>query len=409
MAKVITDKKLVDELLSRGVEKIYPNRELLEKKLLSGAKIRLYCGYDPSANALHIGNAISINKLAQFQKLGHEVIFLIGDFTGMIGDPTDKKATRQKLTRKEVLTNSRHYQAQASAYLDFDGGNPAQVLYNSAWNDKLTFKDLIELSSNFTVQQMIQRDMFQDRLKEARPIYLHEFLYPLAQAYDSVTMDVDLEIGGNDQMFNMMCGRDLMKSLKNKEKFVLTLKLLTDDAGSKMGKSEGNAVFLDAKPNDMYGIIMSWPDGTIPTAFELCTNVPYEEVKKITSNLKTSRANPRNLKMHLAFEITKIYHGEKLALEAQENFIKTVQNKEMPDEIPGHKTNSSSINIVDLLVESKLAPSKNEARRLIEQGGIKIKEGNNDFAVVKNANLTIEIKKGIIVQRGKRQYLKITK
>jgi len=409
MAKVIADKKLIDELLSRGVEKIYPNRELLEKKLLSGAKIRLYCGYDPSASALHIGNAISINKLAQFQKLGHEVIFLVGDFTGMIGDPTDKKAARQKLTRKEVLANSRHYQAQASAYLDFDGSNPAQVLYNSAWSDKLNFKDLIELSSNFTVQQMIQRDMFQERLKEARPIYLHEFLYPLAQAYDSVAMDVDLEIGGNDQMFNMMCGRDLMKSLKNKEKFVLTVKLLADDEGNKMGKSEGNAVFLDAKPNDMYGIIMSWPDGTIGIAFELCTNIPYEEVKKITKELKDSQANPRDLKMRLAFEITKINHGEKLALEAQENFIRTVQNKEMPDDIPSYKTKSKNITITELLLESKMVTSKNEARRLIEQGGIKIKEDDNDFIVVKDANLMIEIKKEIIIQRGKRQYLKIIK
>jgi len=409
MAKVITDKKLVDELLSRGVEKIYPNRELLEKKLLSGEKIRLYCGYDPSATALHIGNAISINKLAQFQKLGHEVIFLLGDFTGMIGDPTDKKAARKKLTRKEVLANSRHYQSQASAYLDFDGSNPAQVLYNSAWNDKLNFKDLIELSSNFTVQQMIQRDMFQERLKETRPIYLHEFLYPLAQAYDSVAMDVDLEIGGNDQMFNMMCGRDLMKSLKNKEKFVLTLKLLADDEGKKMGKSEGNAVFLDAKPNDMYGIIMSWPDGTISTAFELCTNVPYEEVKKIARELKDQKANPRDLKMRLALEITKINHGEKLAQEAQENFIRTIQNKEMPDDIPSYKTKSKNITIVELLLESKMVASKNEARRLIEQGGIKIKEDNSDFVVVKDANLMIEIKKETIIQRGKRQYLKITK
>jgi len=408
MGKVITDKKLIAELLTRGVEKIYPSRELLEKKLQSGEKIRLYCGYDPSATSLHIGNAISINKLAQFQKLGHEVIFLLGDFTGMIGDPTDKKATRKKLTREQVLENSREYQSQASAYLDFDGDNPTQVLYNSAWNDQLNFKELIELSSHFTVQQMIQRDMFQERLKEERPIYLHEFLYPLTQAYDSVAMDVDLEIGGNDQMFNMMCGRDLMKSLKNKEKFVLTLKLLADDAGNKMGKSEGNAVFLDAAPNDMYGTVMSWPDGTIGVAFELCTNIPYEEVEQIKADLKKAKANPRDLKMRLALEITKINHGEKLALEAQENFVKTVQNKEMPDDIPNFKASSKTINVLDLLVESKLAPSKSEARRLIDQGGVKIKMGQDDFATISDINLTVEIKGEIIIQRGKRQYLKIT-
>ncbi|NCO00121.1 tyrosine--tRNA ligase, partial [Candidatus Falkowbacteria bacterium] len=182
MPKVINDKRLVSELLTRGVEKIYPSYQALEKKLLSGDKIRLYCGYDPSAASLHIGNAIALNKLAQFQALGHELIFLIGDFTGRIGDPTDKKAARQKLTSEEVLNNAKDYVKQAAAYLKFDGPNPARVEYNSKWQDKLNFSDLIELSSHFTVQQMIQRDMFQERLKDEKPIYLHEFLYPLVQA-----------------------------------------------------------------------------------------------------------------------------------------------------------------------------------------------------------------------------------
>jgi len=216
----------IDEILTRGVEKIYPSKEELKKSLMSGKKIRLYCGYDPTAKSLHIGNAISINKLGQFQKLGHEVIFLIGDFTGMIGDPTDKSATRNKLTREDTLRNSENYKKQASGYLKFDGENPAIVRYNSEWSDKLTFKDLIGLSSNFTVQQMLERDMFEKRIKEEKPVYLHEFLYPLAQGYDSVAMDVDLEIGGNDQMFNMLAGRDLMKAIKGKEKFVLTMKIL---------------------------------------------------------------------------------------------------------------------------------------------------------------------------------------
>jgi tyrosyl-tRNA synthetase len=199
-----------------------------------------------------------------------------------------------------------------------------------------------------------------------------------------------------------------MHTLKNKEKFVLTMKLLADDEGKKMGKSEGNAVFLNSAPNDMYGIVMSWPDGTIATAFELCTNVPYEEVKQIAADLKKPNANPRDLKMQLALEITKINHGEKLAQEAQENFVKTIQNKEMPDDIPSYKTKSASINIVELLVASQIASSKNEARRLIEQGGIKIKE-DGDFVTVKDINLVVKIKKEIIIQRGKRQYLRITK
>ena len=271
--KIITDEKLIDEVLSRGVEQVFPDKEMLKKKLMSGERIRLYCGYDPSAPALHIGNAATISKLSQFQKLGHEVIFLVGDFTGMIGDPTDKGATRKKLTRVEVLENAKDYQEQAGGYLKFDGENPARVMYNSEWSDKLTYRELIELSSNFTVQQMLARDMFQKRLADEKPIYLHEFLYPLAQGYDSVAMDVDLEVGGNDQMFNMLCGRTLQKNINNKEKFVLTLKLLADETGKKMGKTEGNAVFLNQTPEDMYGAVMSWTDGTIVPGFEMVTDV----------------------------------------------------------------------------------------------------------------------------------------
>ena len=196
----------IKEALERGVEKIYPSRSALEKKLKSGRKIRLYCGFDPTAPTLHIGNAIQIRKLAQFQKLGHEVIFLLGDFTGMIGDPTDKAAARKKLTRKEALKNATNYKKQAGKILKFSGKNPAKFLYNSQWSDKLSFAGLIEIASRFTVQQMLVRDMFQERIKAKKPIYLHEFLYPLAQAYDSCVMDVDLEIGGKDQIFNMLCG-----------------------------------------------------------------------------------------------------------------------------------------------------------------------------------------------------------
>jgi len=402
MAKVITDKKIVSEVLDRGVEKIYPNRKDLEELLCSGKRIRLYGGFDPSAPALHIGNAILINKLAQFQELGHEVIFLIGDFTGMIGDPTDKSAARKKMTREEVLNNSINYEKQASAYLDFSGKNSARTLRNSEWSDKLSFKDLIEVSSNFTVQQMIQRDMFQKRLQEEKPIYLHEFLYPLAQGYDSLVMDVDLEIGGNDQMFNMMCGRDLMKAEKNKEKFVMTLKLLADDKGKKMGKSEGNAVFLDVEPNNMYGVIMSWPDGVIGSGFELCTKLPMSEVEEIKKKLKDQAVNPRDLKMKLAYEITKINHGEQAAIEAQDNFVKTVQKKEVPQEIEIKKIKEGKMNILDLLVLVGLAASKGEARRLIGQNGVRL-EGE----VVADVDLEVVIGQGVLLQRGKRQFVKV--
>ncbi|MDD5071473.1 MAG: tyrosine--tRNA ligase [Patescibacteria group bacterium] len=410
MTKVIIDKNKIKEVLERGVENIYPDRNSLEKVLLSGKRIKLYCGFDPSASSLHIGNAIQLNKLAQFQALGHEVIFLIGDFTGMIGDPTDKSAARKKMTRKEVLANAKNYKKQASAYLNFSGSNPAKIMYNSKWHDKLNFKDLIEVTSNFTAQQMFARDMFQERIKQEKPIYLHEFLYPVAQAYDSVVMDVDLEIGGNDQMFNMLCGRDLMKAMKGKEKFVLTTELLVDPTGKKMGKTEGNIVNLDENPKDMYGKIMSWPDGVIIPGFELCTKIPMDEAEKIKKELAGGKANPRDFKMKLAYEITKINWGEKKAQEAQEYFIKTIQKKEAPDEVrskklspPGRDGKVKSSNIVDLLVEVELASSKSEARRLIEQGGIKV-EGE----VVKDINKKIEIKKdGVLVQRGKRQFVRV--
>lgn len=408
MSHVITDERLVDEILNRGVEKIYPSREELKKKLMSGDRIRLYCGFDPSAAALHVGNAISIAKLGQFQKLGHEVIFLIGGFTGMIGDPTDKAAARSKLTREEVLANATNFKQQASAYLSFEGDNPAIVKYNNEWNDKVTFKDLIELASNFTVQQMIQRDMFQKRLAEEKPIFLHEFLYPLAQAYDSVAMDVDLEVGGNDQMFNMMCGRDLQKVINGRDKSVLTMKLLADNNGKKMGKSEGNAFFLDDSANDMYGKVMSWTDGVLSSAFELCTEIPMTEIKDLISSMEAGTVNPRDVKMRLAYEITKINHGEAEAEEAQEHFIKTVQNKEIPDEIEERKITEDELNIVDLLILLELATSKTEARRLIEQGGIKI--GNDDkLEPISDVKAEIAIKNGLIIQRGKRQFVKIIK
>jgi len=403
MPKIITDKQKVEEVLNRGVENIYPNREALEKVLLSGKRIKLYCGFDPSAPSLHLGNAILINKLAQFQKLGHEVIFLIGDFTGMIGDPTDKLAARKKMSRQQVLTNAKNYKKQASAYLKFSGNTAAKILYNSQWSDKLTFKDLIELASNLTAQQLLQRDMFQERMKQDKPIYLHEFLYPLAQGYDSVAMAVDLEIGGNDQTFNMLVGRDLMKAVLGKEKFVLTMKLLADPTGKKMGKSEGNIVSLDETPNNMYGQIMSWPDEVIAVGFELCTNLPLKEVVEIYEKLKDPKINPRDLKMKLALEITKINHGEKKAAEAQEYFVKTVQKKEIPEEIINYQLSIINWKLLDLLVEIKMASSKSEAKRLIEQGGIKV-----DGKEVKDVNGIINITEaGVLLQRGKRQFVKV--
>jgi tyrosyl-tRNA synthetase len=392
----------IEEVLSRGVANIYPDKKSLAERLASGQKIKLYCGYDPSGPSLHLGHMITLKKLSQFQKLGHEVIMLIGDFTGMIGDPTDKSAARKKLSREEVLKNSANYQKIVSRFLDFSGQNPAKILYNSQWNDKLTFKELIELASNFTVQQMLAREMFQKRLEDKKPIYLHEFLYPLAQAYDSVAMDVDLEIGGNDQTFNMLCGRDLMRTMKNKEKLVLTLKLLTDSEGKKMGKSEGNMVELDEDPNQMFGKIMSWPDELIIPGLELLTDISLSEIEKIKEGMQNGKINPKNAKAGLAKEIITICHNKDLAFLAEKEFEKIFKAKEIPSEVEEVEVSEEKINIIELLVRIGLAESKSEAKRLISQGGLKI-----DGETEKDWQKMIKIKKGQIFQAGKRKFKKI--
>lgn len=392
----------IKEVLTRGVENIYPNPRALEKKLKSGQKIRLYCGFDPTAPTLHIGHSIQIRKLAQFQALGHEVIFLLGDFTGMIGDPTDKSKTRPKLTRERLLKNSASYKKLASKILSFSGKNPAKILYNSQWGDKLSFRDLIEVASNFTAQQTLARDMFKKRIEDGKDLYLHEFLYPLAQAYDSVAMDVDLEVGGNDQMFNMLAGRTLMKKMKNKEKFVLTTKLLVDPTGQKMGKTEGKMVALDEKPNEMFGQIMAWSDEIITLGLELCTDMPMAEVNQIKEQIKENKMNPRDAKARLARELVSIHHSKQASIKAEKEFIRIFKDKDKPTNIPIFRAKPEKTKLIDLLTESKLASSKGEARRLIEQGGVKI-----DNKVIKDPTAEIIPKNNTTLQVGKRNFIQI--
>ena len=248
----------IEELLGRGVDKIYPSRELLEETLLSGKKLKLYQGFDPTGDKLHIGHMVGLRKHRQWQDLGHEVIFLIGDGTGEAGDPTGKKKTRERFfTSEELRENAKDYLAQARKIVRFDGPNPIKIMYNGDWLNKLTKTDILNIAEHFSVQQLIERDMFQERLKKRESINLREFLYPLLQAYDSVHMEVDLELGGSDQTFNMLAGRTLLKAMKYKEKFVMTTPLLSDSKGIKIGKSEGNVIALTDEPNDLFGKIMS--------------------------------------------------------------------------------------------------------------------------------------------------------
>ncbi len=382
----------IENLLTRGVEKIYPSKEELEKVLRSGKKLRLYQGFDPSMSSLHLGNFAGLMKLRQFQKLGHEIIFLIGDFTAMIGDP-DKLSVRKPLTRQQTRQNSEKWRNQARNIIDFEGTNPAKLVYNSEWLDKVSFKDLIEITSKFTTQQMLERDMFQKRMGEGRPVYLHELLYPVAQAYDSVIMDVDLEIGGNDQTFNMLTGRTLMKALKDKEKYVLTTKLLVDAEENKVGKTTGNALFLDSTPENFYGGIMSFPDEVIALGFELLTEVPLEGIEEKVI------ADPMGEKKRLAFEVVKLLWGEESAQKAQDVFERTFQKRGVP-ELEVKKVNS--LNLEDALTELGLASSKGEAKRIIQQGGVDIEEQK-----ITDPNFKLPINKDILIKVGKTKFVKI--
>ena len=389
-----------EELLKRGISAIYPSVEFLESKLKSGKKLTLYLGIDPTGPTLHLGHFIPIKKMAEFQKAGHQIIILIGDFTAMIGDPTDKKSTRQPLNRKQILNNLKDYKKQISTTLSFKGKNKAKIKFNSKWLGKMKFEDVLSLASNMTVQQMLERDMFKKRMEDGRPVSIHEFLYPLMQAYDSVVMDVDGEIGGNDQTFNMLCGRDLMKTLKNKEKFVITTKLLEDNQGQKMGKTEGNMVALSDSPDEMFGKIMSWSDGLIISSFELCTNVPMSEINQFTKLLEQGEINPRDLKMRLAKEIITIIHNENKAKVAEKNFIKTFQKKEVPDQIKKVKAGVNDL-LIDVLLNNKVIQSKTEFRRLINEGAISIIDKEEKITQVD------ELARPAVYRIGKKRFIQI--
>lgn len=395
----------IESILTRGVEKIYPSKEALEKVLRSGKKIKLYLGIDPSNPQLHLGNAVPLKKLHQFQEMGHKVILLVGDFTGMIGDPTDKSAARKKLSRKQVLENAKTYKEQASKILRFSGENSVEMKFNSEWLGKLTFSEVVEIASNFTLQQMIERDFFQRRISKNQPIFLHEFFYPLMQAYDSIAMDVDLEVGGSDQIFNMLCGRTLMKAIKGKEKFVLAVPLLIGTDGQKMGKSLGNFIALTEPPSEMFNKVMSVKDELITQYFELCTEIPLQLIKQYKESMQVDKVNPMDLKKKLAFEIVKLYHSEEAAKDSQEEFERVFQRREEPLTPIHKKMLRGDYTLAGLIYYAALVTSKGEAKRYIEQGGVDI-DGKKEL----DPNAKITIKKGEIrmLKLGKkRKFIRI--
>lgn len=390
----------IDEVLTRGVERIYPSREALESVLRSGKKLRVYEGIDPTGK-LHVGHLAGLRKLRQLQDLGHEIIVLIGDFTATIGDPTGKNAARKPLAYEQVLTNAKDYRKQVGKILNLKKSN-IRFLHNAKWSNALKPRDMLELASKFTVARLLERDMFQARIKAGRDIYVNEFLYPIFQAYDSVTMDVDLEVGGNDQTFNMLAGRTLLKKEKNKEKFVIALKLLTDPSGRKMGKSEGNMVFFDEKPGEMYGKIMSWPDELIALGFEILTNIPQREIEEVKRQIASKKLNPREAKARLAREVVAACHDSVAAAAAEKEFDRVFREGLQPDEMPQFAFREKLLLVLDLLCKTNLAISKSDARRLIRQGGVKI-----DGLVLKDEKASAPLHRGMIIQVGKRKYAKI--
>jgi tyrosyl-tRNA synthetase len=362
----------IDEILERGVlAEFYPSKKEFKDALMSGKKLKFYMGADPTAKALHLGHAQNLMVLEQFRQIGHEVIFLIGDFTGMIGDPSDKSSARVKQTPAQVQENFKNWKEQTKNILNFDDAeNPVQIKYNSEWLGKLNFAEVLELASNFTVQQMLERDMFVRRMKEEKPIYIHEFMYPLMQGYDSVAMDVDVELCGTDQIFNALAGRTLMQKLKNKDKFVIATKLIADEkSGLLMSKSNGTGVFLGMDGNGLFGAIMSQPDGMLRPLFLGCTRMNMDEIEELMS-----LENPRDAKIRLAFELVKIYNGEEEAERAKDYFVRTISNKEMPSEVAEVVVSKDEIKLIEFIVLAGLAKSNGEARRKIEQGGVEVDE-----------------------------------
>lgn len=401
MPNVITDEKRIEELLTRGVDKVYPTSEAMKRELMSGRRLRLYTGWDPTSADVHLGHTVWMRKLRQFQDLGHEVIVLMGTFTATLGDPTGKLNARKMMTLEETKANAKTFRKQAGKILNFRGENPVKMQYNHTWFSRMTLADAVGLASHFTVQQMLERDMFEKRMANDQPIFCNEFMYPLMQGYDSVVLDVDLEVGGTDQTFNMLAGRTLMKSMKNKEKFVLTVPLLTDASGNKIGKSEGNVIRIDGKPEELYGQVMSLGDGAIIPCFELCTDLSSEDIAAIKKGLHGG-GNPRDAKAKLAWELVRAYHSKAKANAAAKHFDSLFREHETPADVPTYQI-SAATNIVDVLVGSKLAATRSEARRLIDGGGVKV-----DGVAIAGYDVQLyPSKPGVLVQKGKRHFVRV--
>lgn len=393
--KINTDKNKIEELLTRGVGEVI-NKENLQKKLLSGKRLRVKFGIDPTGSQLHLGHAVPLQKLRQFQALGHQVILLIGDYTAMIGDPTGRDETRPILSLKDVKKNMKTYVQQASKVIDIKN---LEIRHNSEWYSKPNFTALLmDITSKITVARVLERDDFQKRMKGGADIQMQEIMYPLLQGYDSVALEADVELGGTDQKFNLLMGRKLQKRYNQPEQDIMTVPLLEGtDGEKKMSKTYGNFIALEDKPEEMFGKVMSVPDSLIIKYFELASDVSMENISEHKKQLSAGE-NPMKIKTILAEAITELYHGKKGAEKGRANFQLVFQSKEKPTDMPELKP--SAYDVLTALVESKICASKGEARRMVQQGGVKI----NDK---KAEDISATVKAEDVVQKGSRFFVKI--
>lgn len=399
MTKVVTDKNQINEFLdSRYIEAVFPSKEKAAEMMASGKRLTFYWGIDPTGPDVHLGHTTNAFVMKKLAMLGHKVILLIGDFTATIGDPTDKEAARKPLTEEEVKENMKTYLDQIGKILP---RNLLETKYNSSWYKEMRYKDWLKIAMRFTQQQMIGRDMFQERLKKGKPIGMHEFDYPMMQGYDSVVMNVDGEVGGNDQTFNMLVGRDLVKDFLGKEKVVIATRLLEDPTTGKkiMNKSEGQYIAINQQPDDMFGKVMAMSDSAIVSLFAYTTEVSDEKVAEVGKRLEGGE-NPMVLKKELAWELVRMYHGEKTAEKAKENFERVFSEGELPEKMEEFKVGGSSIKLSELLKVSGIASSMTVGKALIDQGAVKV----NDEIM---SSWDHEVKPGDIVKAGPRKFLRV--
>ena len=390
------------DLITSNCEEVLPEHELikkLQKSKKNNIPLTVKLGCDPTKPDLHVGHSVVLNKLKNFQNLGHNVVLVIGDFTAMIGDPTGQNKTRPQITLEETKSNSKTYIEQVSKIIDI---NKTRVVYNSSWLDELNLGKIISLSSKFTLAQFLERDDFSKRYKSGKPISLHEFMYPLAQAYDSVYLRSDIEIGGTDQKFNLLLARDLQREFDISPQIALTMPLIEGTDGSnKMSKSYDNYIAFNDSPEDMYGKVLSVPDELIIKYYKLITNASYKDIKDFEFNLKSDKISPRDLKRKLAREIVSIYYDDKLSSYAEETFDKIFVKKSIPENIPEISIDND-VKIVNLAKNKGLVESNSEIRRLIKQGAVKV-----NGVSIEDINYMISCKQQSIIKIGKRKFLKV--